>query len=87
MSCGQYNVLTIDEVEHFIKHGWLKVSNCFTRKQADEVCANVWNRLHMDPKDVSTWRTEWQALSGHRDFKVRQTVQLREGETVFPFIR
>ena len=72
MSSGQYNVLTIDEAEHFVKHGWVKLSNCFTRKQADDVCANVWNRLQMDANDKSTWHTEWQALLGNRDFKVRR---------------
>ena len=70
MSCGQYNILTIEQVEHFIRHGWIKLSNCFTRKQADEVCANVWNRLRMDQNDMTTWHTEWQALPGSRDFEV-----------------
>lgn len=47
--------LSEGELEHFLKHGWIKLSNCFTKEQADDLQKNLWTRLGMDPSDRSTW--------------------------------
>ncbi|GJC86453.1 hypothetical protein ColLi_09291 [Colletotrichum liriopes] len=48
--------LTESQKEHFRQNGWLKLSNCFTKEQADWVTKDVWTRLGMDPNDKSTWK-------------------------------
>ncbi|TGJ80587.1 hypothetical protein E0Z10_g8183 [Xylaria hypoxylon] len=50
--------LTDAEKEFFLEHGYLKLTNCFTREQAAEVCEGVWTRLGMSPTDRSTWAKE-----------------------------
>ncbi len=50
--------LTEAEKEFFLEHGYLKLTNCFTREQAAEVCEGVWTRLGMSPTDKSTWTKE-----------------------------
>lgn len=47
--------LSLEEVEHFLEHGWIKLSDCFTREQAAEIQSTLWTRLGMDPNDMSTW--------------------------------
>ncbi|ROT35675.1 hypothetical protein SODALDRAFT_328047 [Sodiomyces alkalinus F11] len=47
--------LTEEEKEHFVAHGWLRLTDCFTKEQADWVNQDVWTRLGMDPNDKSTW--------------------------------
>lgn len=44
-----------EQVDHFLEHGWLKLSACFTREQAEELKETLWTRLGMDPNDMSTW--------------------------------
>ena len=51
---GQYS-LSQEQVEHFLEHGWLKLSGCFTREQADGLQETLWTRLGMDSDDISTW--------------------------------
>jgi hypothetical protein len=50
--------LTDAEKEFFLQHGYLKLTNCFTREQAAAVCDGVWTRLNMSPTDRSTWTRE-----------------------------
>ncbi|KAL2155995.1 hypothetical protein VTH82DRAFT_739 [Thermothelomyces myriococcoides] len=62
------SVLTPEEREHFLTHGWVKIPKAFTRKQAEEVTANVWTRLGMDPNDQSTWTRLRTNMPSHRKF-------------------
>ncbi|RWA12155.1 hypothetical protein EKO27_g2961 [Xylaria grammica] len=62
--------LTDVEKEFFLKHGYLKLTNCFTREQAAEVCEGVWTRLGMSPTDKSTWTRERTNMPSHRTFDV-----------------
>ncbi|KAI1168076.1 hypothetical protein F5B18DRAFT_347234 [Nemania serpens] len=62
--------LTDAEKEFFLKYGYLKLSNCFTREQAEEVCEGVWTRLGMSPTDKSTWSRERTNMPSHRSFDV-----------------
>ncbi|KAF1950333.1 hypothetical protein CC80DRAFT_598341 [Byssothecium circinans] len=64
--------LTQAEIDHFLQHGWLKLSNCFTRKQAEELQSTLWTRLGMDPNDMSTWHTERINMPWHRTFSVSE---------------
>ena len=47
--------LTQEQIDFFLDNGWLKLSNCFTKEQADDLQSNLWTRLGMDPNDASTW--------------------------------
>ncbi|KAI0440330.1 hypothetical protein F4803DRAFT_478390 [Xylaria telfairii] len=58
------------EIEHFVEHGWVKVSNCFTREQATEELSDLWPRLGMDPNDMSTWTVERTNMAHLRHFPV-----------------
>jgi hypothetical protein len=51
---GQHK-LSQEQLDHFVKHGWIKLSDCFTKEQADNLQENLWTRLGMDPNDMSTW--------------------------------
>jgi hypothetical protein len=47
--------LSQEQVDFFLENGWLKLSNCFTREQAERLQETLWTRLDMDPNDMSTW--------------------------------
>lgn len=53
-----YKVLTPADVEHFLKHGFVKISGCFTKEASDEWTKDGWLRLGMSPTDKSTWVRE-----------------------------
>lgn len=61
-------VLTQADIDHFLEHGYIKLSNCFTRSQSDAVTSNVWTRLGMDPLDKSTWHTLRTNMPAHNHF-------------------
>ncbi|KAF2153689.1 hypothetical protein K461DRAFT_292405 [Myriangium duriaei CBS 260.36] len=46
------------DVEHFLTHGWVKVSGCFSKSQADDLTTSLWVRLGMSPTNKSTWTRE-----------------------------
>jgi hypothetical protein len=62
-------VLTQADIDHFLEHGWIKLSNCFTQEQSDKVTATVWTRLGMDPNDKSTWHTLRTNMPAHNHFE------------------
>lgn len=68
MAQPQDKVLTQVDIDHFLEHGWIKLSNCFTQEQADKVTSNVWTRLGMDPNDKSTWHTLRTNMPAHNRF-------------------
>ncbi|CAJ2510036.1 Uu.00g059360.m01.CDS01 [Anthostomella pinea] len=60
--------LTEEEKAFFLKHGYIKLSNCFTQAQADEMNEGVWTRLGMSPTDKTTWTRGRTNMPHHRDF-------------------
>ncbi|KAI2470406.1 hypothetical protein F4781DRAFT_390820 [Annulohypoxylon bovei var. microspora] len=61
--------LTQEEKDFFLAHGYLKLSNCFTRDQAASVTEGVWTRLGMSPTDKRTWTQERTNMPWHRSFE------------------
>ncbi|KAK5159231.1 hypothetical protein LTS14_002373 [Recurvomyces mirabilis] len=57
---------------HFMQHGWLKLSNCFSQAQADELIGTVWTRLGMSPTDKSTWHGERHNMPKHNEFEASE---------------
>ena len=51
----QQYALSQEQIDFFLENGYLKLSNCFTKEQADELQSTLWTRLGMDPNDMSTW--------------------------------
>jgi hypothetical protein len=51
----QEHKLNQEQINHFLEHGWLKLSNCFSREAAAGLQSTLWTRLGMDPNDMSTW--------------------------------
>jgi len=72
MASQQYQQVTQDDVDHFMKHGWIKLSNCFTQEQAEQLTSTVWTRLGMSPTDKSTWHTERINMPNHREFSASE---------------
>lgn len=72
MASQQEKVLTRADIDHFLEHGWIKLSNCFTQEQSDKVTANVWTRLGMDPNDKSTWHTLRTNMPAHNRFEASE---------------
>ncbi|KAK4167574.1 hypothetical protein QBC43DRAFT_310995 [Cladorrhinum sp. PSN259] len=62
------SVLTPEEKEHFLTHGWVKIPAAFTREQAEPITHNVWTRLGMDPNDKSTWTSLRINMPSHKSF-------------------
>lgn len=44
-----------DQVDFFMKNGYIRLTNVFTETAAKEWSKDVWRRLGMDPDDQSTW--------------------------------
>ena len=72
MSTNSFRQLTQEDVDHFLKHGWIKLSNCFTREQSEELTSNLWTRLGMSPTDKSTWHTERINMPSHNTFAANE---------------
>ncbi|SPQ25948.1 9215f865-55a7-4cb8-b6cc-24d7a84a79ee [Thermothielavioides terrestris] len=62
------SVLTPEEKEHFLTHGWIKIPNAFTKEQAESITGTVWTRLGYDPEDKSTWTRLRTNMPSHRTF-------------------
>ena len=72
MTTHQDPVLTQAQIKHFLEHGWIKLSSCFTQEQSDKVTATVWARLGMDPNDKSTWHTLRTNMPAHNHFEASE---------------
>ncbi|KAI1488113.1 dihydrofolate reductase-like domain-containing protein [Biscogniauxia mediterranea] len=60
--------LTEDEKAFFLKNGYLKLTNCFTREQAAAATADLWTRLGMSPTEPATWTRARTHMPAHRAF-------------------
>ncbi|KAF2099060.1 hypothetical protein NA57DRAFT_56689 [Rhizodiscina lignyota] len=62
----KFQHLTEEQVDSFMKHGFLRIPNCFSPEKAEEWTSNVWKRLGMSPTDKSTWTQERINMPSHR---------------------
>jgi len=51
--------LTPEDVEHFLKKGWIKVPGAIKKEYIDKWVRDLWPRMDMDPNDKSTWTSEY----------------------------
>jgi hypothetical protein len=64
--------LTEEQKEHWLKHGFIKVPQCFTREAAAAFTSSVWTRLGVSPTDKSTWTKEKVNMPGHTKVNVEE---------------
>lgn len=72
MAPNHYQQIAQEDIDHFMKHGWIKLSDCFTREQAENLTSNVWTRLGMDESDKSTWHTERINMPSHSNYSASE---------------
>ncbi|KAG8940683.1 hypothetical protein FRC03_005181 [Tulasnella sp. 419] len=54
----KYEVLTDEQVQHFLDHGYVIIKNAFPPEKAAQYTKDLWIRIGYDPDDKSTWKTE-----------------------------
>ncbi|KAK3109415.1 hypothetical protein LTR53_017359 [Teratosphaeriaceae sp. CCFEE 6253] len=58
--------LTDEQKQFWLEHGYIKLTNCFTRETSEAFSSPVWARLGADPNDKSTWPAkERMNMPGH----------------------
>ena len=67
----EYKYLTPDQIDHFMKYGYLRIPNAFSAEKAAEWTAKVWTRLGYNPNDKSTWTKERINMPNHKFEAVR----------------
>ncbi|KAL4801202.1 hypothetical protein BDV18DRAFT_155176 [Aspergillus unguis] len=67
----QTYALTEEQKAHFLKHGFVRIPNCFTAEKAAQWTADVWIRLGYSPTDKSTWTKERINMPHHRSEPAR----------------
>ena len=67
----QHYPLSEQQRQHFLEHGWIKVSRCFSPEVAEKFTSTIWTRLGASPTDKSTWPTEKINMPGHTTVAVR----------------
>lgn len=63
--------LSPEQIDHFMRHGYVRVPDCFSREKAAEWTADVWTRLGFSPTDKTTWTTECTHMPEHKEETVK----------------
>ncbi|KAJ7596680.1 hypothetical protein C8J56DRAFT_293624 [Mycena floridula] len=54
----QYNSLTAEQVDQFLRDGYIVIKGAFTKEKAEAWTKTIWQRLGLDPDDKTTWDRE-----------------------------
>jgi hypothetical protein len=68
---NEYKFLTSDQIDHFMKYGYLRLPHAFSVDKAASWISNVWTRLGYDLNDKSTWLRERINMPNHTFEPVR----------------
>ncbi|OQE33015.1 hypothetical protein PENFLA_c001G05779 [Penicillium flavigenum] len=63
--------LSQEQIDHFMRYGYVRLPNCFSREKASEWTGDVWTRLGMSATDKSTWVTEITHMGDTKEEPVR----------------
>ncbi|KAL1995476.1 hypothetical protein VTN49DRAFT_1663 [Thermomyces lanuginosus] len=63
--------LTQEQKDHFMKYGYIRLTNCFSKEKAAEWTKDLWTRLGMSPTDKETWTSERIHMPHHKQEPVR----------------
>lgn len=50
--------LSQEQIDHFMRFGYVRVPDCFSKAKANGWAGDVWSRLGYSPTDKSTWANE-----------------------------
>ena len=64
--------MTAEEVDFFMKNGYVVIKGAFTKQAADEWTKEMWVRLGFDPNDKSTWIKEKPHMPWHNRVAVSE---------------
>lgn len=64
--------LSSEQIEHFLRRGFIKIEEALPRDLALEWGARGWARIETDPDDVSTWRQTRHHLPAENFLSVRE---------------
>jgi len=59
--------LSADQIQQFIRDGYVRIDRAFPRELADEACTILWRDTGCDPSDPGTWTKPVIRLSGYKD--------------------
>lgn len=71
MSSNSNYKLSQEQIDHFMKYGYVRVPDCFSREKAAAWTADVWTRLGFSPTDKTTWTTECTHMPDHKEESVK----------------
>jgi hypothetical protein len=60
----QRQTLSEDEIEFFMQHGYVHLTNCFNTDKADQMMGTMWTRLGLSP-DAKSWPIERCNMASH----------------------
>ncbi|CAG8897629.1 unnamed protein product [Penicillium egyptiacum] len=63
--------LSQEQIGHFMRYGYVRLPDCFSREKATEWAGDVWTRLGVSPTDKSTWTTEITHMGDTKEEPVR----------------
>ncbi|CAL5874307.1 uncharacterized protein PFLUO_LOCUS8602 [Penicillium psychrofluorescens] len=63
--------LSTEQVDHFMRFGYLRLTDCFSREKAAQWTGDVWTRLGYSPTDKSTWACERINMPQHKEEPVK----------------
>ena len=69
---SNHRVLSESDLEHFYRHGYVLVRECFTRQQAQRWIDLAWKRLDYDPADRATWNEPRVGMPAMHNVQVRE---------------
>ena len=69
-SSNTYNVLTPDDVSHFLKHGYVHLTDCFSAERATAWTTDMWTRLGLSPS-AAAWPIERCNMAMHHGEDVK----------------
>lgn len=77
--------LTQEQIDHFMRHGYVRLTDCFSRAKAAEWTADMWTRLGYSPTDKSTWAAERIHMPDHKQEPV-STLRPKHGPPSVSFL-
>lgn len=63
--------LTQEQKDHFLKYGYVRIPQCFSREKAAEWTKDVWTRLGYSPDDKETWTSQRINMPAHHQESVK----------------
>ena len=67
MPADEVRALSDDQIQRFIRDGFVRIERAFPRELADECRAILWRDTGCDPHDPRTWTKPVIRLSGYKD--------------------